>query len=77
MEYWSLSANGNREEDLTGSLEEAMEAFPDTYAVLVRRHGIYVWGDDWHKAKTMCERYVSRLLGAFADDLEVWTIFFN
>ncbi|EEH20811.1 methylthioribulose-1-phosphate dehydratase [Paracoccidioides brasiliensis Pb03] len=43
------------EEDLTQSLEEAMEMYPDTYAVLVRRHGIYVWGDDVAKAKTQCE----------------------
>jgi methylthioribulose-1-phosphate dehydratase len=28
------------EEDLTGSLEEAMDKYPDTYAVLVRRHGM-------------------------------------
>lgn len=28
------------EEDLTGSLEQAMEEYPDTYAVLVRRHGM-------------------------------------
>jgi methylthioribulose-1-phosphate dehydratase len=28
------------EEDLTGSLEEAMAKYPDTYAVLVRRHGM-------------------------------------
>lgn len=28
------------EEDLTGSLEVAMEKYPDTYAVLVRRHGM-------------------------------------
>jgi len=43
------------EEDLTGSLEKAMEQYPDTYAVLVRRHGIYVWGDNVAKAKTQCE----------------------
>lgn len=43
------------EEDLTEYLEEAMDAFPDTYAVLVRRHGLYVWGDSVHKAKTMAE----------------------
>lgn len=43
------------EEDLTGALEEAMEKYPDTYAVLVRRHGIYVWGDTVAKAKTQCE----------------------
>lgn len=28
------------EEDLTGSLEKAMEQYPDTCAVLVRRHGM-------------------------------------
>jgi methylthioribulose-1-phosphate dehydratase len=48
--------NTPHEEDLTEFLEEAMEQYPDTYAVLVRRHGVYVWGDNVHKAKTMCER---------------------
>ena len=36
------------EEDLTSSLEVAMEKHPDAYAVLVRRHGMYVyllWGN--------------------------------
>ena len=28
------------EEDLTQSLEEAMEKYPDSYAILVRRHGV-------------------------------------
>lgn len=28
------------EEDLTEGLEKAMEKYPDTYAVLVRRHGM-------------------------------------
>lgn len=49
--------NTPHEEDLTESLEAAMEQYPDTYAVLVRRHGVYVWGDNVHKAKTMCESY--------------------
>ncbi|KAK5990651.1 Methylthioribulose-1-phosphate dehydratase [Cladobotryum mycophilum] len=47
--------NTPHEEDLTEFLEAAMDEYPDTYAVLVRRHGVYVWGDNVHKAKTMCE----------------------
>ncbi|XWW92284.1 hypothetical protein V2A60_000207 [Cordyceps javanica] len=47
--------NTPHEEDLTEYLEAAMDEYPDTYAVLVRRHGVYVWGDTVHKAKTQCE----------------------
>ncbi|MCJ1409591.1 Methylthioribulose-1-phosphate dehydratase [Ptychographa xylographoides] len=47
--------NTAHEEDLTSSLEAAINEHPDTYAVLVRRHGIYVWGDDVQKAKTQAE----------------------
>ena len=36
MADWSDSS----EEDLTQSLEEAMEKYPDAYAILVRRHGV-------------------------------------
>ena len=50
--------NTAHEEDLTSSLEVAMNRYPDSYAVLVRRHGVYVWGDDVSKAKTQAERYV-------------------
>ncbi|KAJ6446045.1 methylthioribulose-1-phosphate dehydratase [Purpureocillium lavendulum] len=35
--------NTPHEEDLTEYLEAAMDEYPDTYAVLVRRHGVYVW----------------------------------
>ncbi len=48
--------NTAHEEDLTEFMEAAMEKHPDTYAVLVRRHGVYVWGETVHKAKTQCER---------------------
>lgn len=55
--------NTAKEEDLTDALEEAIEQWPDTYAVLVRRHGIYVWGEDVAEAKTICESldYLFRL----------------
>ena len=51
--------NTAHEEDLTEFLDEAMDRYPDTYAVLVRRHGVYVWGETVHKAKTQCERCVA------------------
>lgn len=41
------------EEDLKDELEKAIIAYPETCAVLVRRHGVYVWGDTWQQAKTM------------------------
>jgi len=43
------------EEDLKDSMAEAMKAYPDAAAVLVCRHGVYVWGPDWEKAKTQAE----------------------
>ncbi|CAD6503991.1 BgTH12-05732 [Blumeria graminis f. sp. triticale] len=45
------------EEDLTESLEACMDKFPDTYAVLVRRHGLYVWGETVSKAKQQAESF--------------------
>lgn len=45
------------EEDLTESLAKAIADYPATTAVLVRRHGVYVWGDTWQSAKTQCECY--------------------
>lgn len=48
--------NTAHEEDLTGALEQAMDGYPEAYAVLVRRHGVYVWGRDVAQAKGQCER---------------------
>ncbi|CAL4111175.1 unnamed protein product, partial [Meganyctiphanes norvegica] len=45
------------EADLEDSMANAMEKYPNTQAILVRRHGVYVWGDTWEKAKTMAECY--------------------
>jgi len=49
--------NTARECDLADALEEAILRYPNTYAVLVRRHGVYVWGSDWVRAKTHAECY--------------------
>ncbi|WP_428263288.1 methylthioribulose 1-phosphate dehydratase [Haliangium sp.] len=49
--------NTAHECDLADSMAAAMEAYPDAHAVLVRRHGVYVWGRDWVQAKTHAECY--------------------
>jgi hypothetical protein len=41
-------------------------AYPNTCAILVRRHGVYVWGPTWQKAKTMCEWSVTERVGCCA-----------
>ncbi|KAI4171469.1 MAG: hypothetical protein LQ343_004207 [Gyalolechia ehrenbergii] len=55
--------NTAHEEDLTQNLEAAMDRYSDAYAVLVLRHGVYVWGDNVEKAKTQAESldYIFRL----------------
>ncbi|KAF2163991.1 hypothetical protein M409DRAFT_68220 [Zasmidium cellare ATCC 36951] len=47
--------NTAHEEDLKDTLEKAIEEWPETCAVLVKRHGVYVWGKDVKQAKTQCE----------------------
>ncbi|CAI5759849.1 unnamed protein product [Candida verbasci] len=47
--------NTPHEEDLTDSLQDAIESYPGCTAVLVRRHGIYVWGETVWKAKVYNE----------------------
>lgn len=36
--------NTPSEEDLKDSMAEAMSQYPNAAGVLVRRHGVYVWG---------------------------------
>jgi methylthioribulose-1-phosphate dehydratase len=45
------------EKDLTDRMAAVMQKYPDTNAVLVRRHGVYIWGQSWQQAKTMAECY--------------------
>ena len=45
------------ERDLTDRMSRAIQEYPDTNAILVRRHGVYVWGKTWQSAKTMAECY--------------------
>ncbi len=49
--------NTAHEADLADSMAEAIKAYPASYAVLVERHGVYVWGKDWVQAKTHAECY--------------------
>ncbi|ORY05124.1 methylthioribulose-1-phosphate dehydratase [Basidiobolus meristosporus CBS 931.73] len=49
--------NTPEEEDLTERMAQAIMKYPETNAVLVRRHGVYVWGETWEKAKSMSECY--------------------
>jgi methylthioribulose-1-phosphate dehydratase len=49
--------NTAQERDLAGSLEQAIRENPKTSAVLVRNHGVYVWGRNWKQAKTQAECY--------------------
>lgn len=49
--------NRPTEDLLAEQLEQAVLKYPKTNAVLVRRHGLYVWGDSWEQAKTQCESF--------------------
>lgn len=49
--------NTARECELTDRMRFAMLKYPRSNAVLVRRHGVYVWGQTWIEAKTQAECY--------------------
>ena len=53
--------NTAHECDLADSLGEAIRNNPRSYAVLVRNHGMYVWGKDWKQAKTRLLRSTHHL----------------
>jgi methylthioribulose-1-phosphate dehydratase len=50
-------ANTAHECDLADSLTAGIEANPGVHAILVKRHGVYVWGADWLAAKRHAECY--------------------
>jgi methylthioribulose-1-phosphate dehydratase len=49
--------NRPTEDLLADQLEDVIVKYPKCNAVLVRRHGIYCWGDSWEQAKTQCESF--------------------
>jgi len=49
--------NRPSEDLLAEQLESVIKKYPKCNAVLVRRHGLYAWGDSWEQAKTQCESF--------------------
>jgi methylthioribulose-1-phosphate dehydratase len=47
--------NTEREVELVSAVRGAVLAYPESSAVIVRNHGVYVWGETWGKAKTTAE----------------------
>lgn len=47
--------NRPTEAELAPQMIEALLAYPKASAILVRRHGLYVWGDSWEQTKTHAE----------------------
>ncbi|XP_027166419.1 probable bifunctional methylthioribulose-1-phosphate dehydratase/enolase-phosphatase E1 [Coffea eugenioides] len=53
--------NALSEGKLVESPTKAIRAYPKSTAVLVRRHGVFIWGDSWISAKTqaICYHYLA------------------
>lgn len=49
--------NALHESDLADNLHKTIDEYPLTNAVLVRNHGIFIWGKTWQEAKLMAECY--------------------
>lgn len=49
--------NKSTEDEIQESFERAIKDYPETSGLLIRRHGMYVWGPTWQKTKAMAECY--------------------
>lgn len=49
--------NRPSEDMLADQFEEVLAKYPKANAVLIRRHGVFAWGDSWEQAKTQYESF--------------------
>jgi methylthioribulose-1-phosphate dehydratase len=59
--------NVEHECDLAEAVEEVVKNYPQAHAVLVRDHGVYIWGDSPERAKVHAECY-DYLFQAFVEE---------
>ncbi|KAG1699855.1 Methylthioribulose-1-phosphate dehydratase [Nymphon striatum] len=51
--------NEEEEDEIQVELAEALRNNPETHAILIRKHGLYVWGKNWKETKLMLENFES------------------